>query len=80
MSENNLIKRLAGIQAVEPRYNSWGLTVVTKEAMDAIKVTAGEAEILIHRLAFMCCDMCGVCPKEQQDPFDCEIIGTGGQS
>lgn len=80
MSGKNLIKRLDAIQAIEPKYNTWGMTVVTKEAMDAIKETAGEAEILIHRLAFMCCDMCGVCPKERQNPFDCEIIGTGGQS
>ena len=76
MSGSELIKRLDAIHDMEPKYNQRGLIGVTKEAMEVIQEAAGEAEILLHRLAFRCCDMCGVCPKEKQKPFDCEIIGT----
>lgn len=76
MSGSELIIRLHAIHAMEPKYNTWGLAPITREAVEAIRATAGEAEILLHRLAFRCCDMCGVCPKERQDPFNCEIIGT----
>lgn len=76
MSGSELIKRLDAIHDMEPKYNQRGLIGVTKEAMEVIQEAAGEAEILLHRLAFRCCDMCGVCPKEKQNPFDCEIIGT----
>lgn len=74
MSENNLIKRLHSIQDIEPNITC-GLTAITREDVEIIKATAGEAEILIHRLAFLYCDNCGVCPKKQQNPFDCEILG-----
>lgn len=80
VTQDNVIKRLDRINAIAPRYNQYGMTIITREAMDTIKETCGEAEILIHRLAFMCCDLCGVCPKSQQNPFDCEIIGTEGKT
>ena len=76
MSGSELIIRLDAIHDMEPKYNQRGLIGVTKEAMEVIQEAAGEAEILLHRLAFRCCDMCGVGPKEKQNPFDCEIIGT----
>ena len=76
VSGSDLIKRLDVIHDMAPKYNQWGLIAVTKEALEAIQEAAGEAEILLHRLAFRCCDMCGVCPREKQDPFNCEIIGT----
>ena len=76
MRGSELIIRLHAIHDMEPKDNTWGLVPITREAVESIRETAGEAEILLHRLAFQCCDMCGVCPKERQDPFNCEIIGT----
>ena len=80
MSGSEIIRRLEGICNMEPNYNAWGIAPITREAVEDIKTTAGDADILLHRMAFLCCDMCGVCPKDRQNPFDCEIIGTGGQS
>lgn len=41
-------------------------------AFDLDLQAAATIEDLLHKL----CSLCGVCPEEKRDPYDCEIIGT----
>lgn len=34
------------------------------------------AAAAIEELLYKLCSLCGVCPQEKRNPYDCEIVGT----